>query len=549
MLSRPIGGGATRRWKIIRRTIVQASALGLALVAAPADAQESDIHRTPNNVAEGIKKSLEEQIGSGRGDIFTPDSSRYLIARDPFRAIARGRQIFQRKFSFSEGLGPRTDDGVGNIGEGDDVALFDASRVAGLADSCAGCHGRPRGSAGHGGNVFTRPDSRDAPHLFGLGLIEMLADEITADLRAIGDSAVERAARSNRPVRVALKSKRIDYGWLTANPDGSIERSEVEGVDEDLRVKPFFAEGSAFSIRRFSAGAFNDEMGLETPDPDILQASRGERIVTPSGMVLDGTRDTFSPPPVTSPDEDDDGDGVTNELDPALLDYLEFYLLNYFKPGRYVAYPESVSQGRQIMDELGCTSCHMANLTVEQDRRVADVETAYDPDQGGFNGLFSTAIPRYEERGDGSGLPVLRQPSGKRFVVRDLFTDLKRHDLGPNFWERNFNDGDFQKEFVTEPLWGVGSTAPYGHDGRSINLREVILRHGGEAQESSDAFAALPDDRHRNLLDFLESLVLFPPADTASNLAPVDPTDPDFPQFGHGSIALRELFLDRDDLE
>jgi CxxC motif-containing protein (DUF1111 family) len=34
---------------------------------------------------------------------------------------------------------------------------------------------------------------------------------------------------------------------------------------------------------------------------------------------------------------------------------------------------------------------------------------------------------------------------------------------------------------MTEPLWGVGSTAPYGHDGRSINLREVILRHGGEA--------------------------------------------------------------------
>ena len=24
--------------------------------------------------------------------------------------------------------------------------------------------------------------------------------------------------------------------------------------------------------------------------------------------------------------------------------------------------------------------------------------------------------------------------------------------LGPNFWERNFDDGDFQKEFMTEPL-------------------------------------------------------------------------------------------------
>jgi hypothetical protein len=133
---------------------------------------------------------------------------------------------------------------VGNIGEGDDDTLFDTGRVAGLADSCAGCHGRPRGSAGHGGNVFTRPDSRDAPHLFGLGLIEMLADEITTDLRGTRDAALDRAARSKRPVRVALKSKGIDYGWLTANPDGSIEASDVEGVDEDLRVKPFFAEAS-----------------------------------------------------------------------------------------------------------------------------------------------------------------------------------------------------------------------------------------------------------------------------------------------------------------
>jgi len=50
-------------------------------------------------------------------------------------------------------------------------------------------------------------------------------------------------------------------------------------------------------------------------------------------------------------------------------------------------------------------------------------------------------------------------------------------------------------DISTEPLWGVGSTPPYGHDGRSINLREVILRHGGEAKASRDLFAAMPDIR------------------------------------------------------
>ena len=44
----------------------------------------------------------------------------------------------------------------------------------------------PRGAAGAGGAIiFTRPDHRDAPHVFGAGLKEMLADEITAELRAI----------------------------------------------------------------------------------------------------------------------------------------------------------------------------------------------------------------------------------------------------------------------------------------------------------------------------------------------------------------------------
>ena len=80
-----------------------------------------------------------------------------------------------------------------------------------------------------------------------------------------------------------------------------------------------------------------------------------------------------------------------------------------------------------------------------------------------------------------------------------------------------------RKQFVTEPLWGVGSTPPYGHDGRSINLRDVILRHGGEAKASRDAFAALSEGGKLAIMEFLNSLVLFPPDDTASNLDPGDP--------------------------
>ena len=150
----------------------------LILVAAIVRGQLIDKTKAPNPAGEGISKSLTQQIGAGRGDLLTPDSSSFIIARDPFRAIRRGRQLFQRKFTRGEGQGPGVGDGAG------DVQTILAIG-AGVADSCAACHGRPRGSAGFGGDVVTRPDSRDAPHLFGLGLKEMLADEITAELRAI----------------------------------------------------------------------------------------------------------------------------------------------------------------------------------------------------------------------------------------------------------------------------------------------------------------------------------------------------------------------------
>lgn len=133
-------------------------------------------------------------------------------------------------------------------------------------------------------------------------------------------------------------------------------------------------------------------------------------------------------------------------------------------------------------------------------------------------------------------------------MVKDIFTDFKRHDLGTNFYERNW-DGTLQTQFLTRPLWGVGSTGPYGHDGRSITLNDVILRHGGEALAARNAFAALSPNDQNDVLAFLNSLVLFPPDDTASNLDPADPTKPNFPQFGHGSIKLTVLFNDPTDPE
>ena len=518
-----------------------ALAATILLVASPnAPAQAVDRTLAPNVANEGIAKSIAEQIGAGRGDWGTPTSSSFVIHRDPFRAIRRGRQLFQRKFTVADGAGPLTGDGRGDLNK--TLALG-----AGLADSCAACHGRPRGSAGAGGVVVTRPDSRDAPHLFGVGLKEMLADEITADRRAIRDQAVADARAAGTDVRRNLVSKGIGYGSLVARRDGTVDAAGVRGVDADLRVRPFFAHGGKFSLREFIVGALNDEMGLQAVDGDLAAASAGGRVVTPSGLVLDGRQDAIAAPPARTAQEDPDGDGLANEIPESLVDFLEFYLLNYFKPATYKS-TLATERGRSHLQRIGCTSCHVPDLPLRADRRVADVETAYDEQRGLFNRLFATATPLFESVDDRSGHPPVKQPKGGAFVVRNFYSDLKRHDLGPAFHERDY-DGSIRREFVTTPLWGVATTAPYGHDGRSINLMEVILRHGGEAQGARDAFARLPDVQKYEIVDFLNTLVLFPPDDTASNLNPGDRNAAGFPQYGHGSIRLPALFNDPNDPE
>jgi len=549
-----------------------AALIGVASFAGGASAQLRDVTQNPDILTTpghpgtnaGIGRSFADEAGptpTTHGDVLTPNSSKYIISRDPARAIRRGRQIFQRKFTFAQGNGPLTDDGLGSTGA-------DLSRSAGLADSCAACHGRPRGSAGFGGDVATRPDSRDSPHLFGLGLQEQLGEEITAELRTIRAEAVLLAPLLGSAVTRPLTSKGLNFGSITANVNGTVDTSQVQGINADLRIRPFFAQGATVSIREFLVGAFNAEMGLESPDIDLIAAQSGV-VTTPAGMVLNGTTDIVEGATAASPTSDGDLDGVTNEIPTSIVDFMEFYLLHYFKAATGKPSQEA-TLGRVLMQQIGCTNCHVQNVTIDSDRRVADVETVYNPTSGNpLNNLFATAslfvtpdanVPAIV----GSGTEANPQhpqgllPGGNAFIVRNFFADFKRHNLGPNFEERNYGNFvaqvapgadpptsgpfNFMTVHITEPLWGVGDTAPYGHDGRSGNLDDVIRRHGGEAQASRDAYAALQPFAQAWVQTFLRSLILFGPDDTASNLAPAAPATAGYPQIGHGSINLGAIF-------
>src|SRR6202044_1512046 len=111
----------------------------------------------------------------------------------------------------------------------------------------------------------------------------------------------------------------IHFGTITARPDGSLDTSAVVGVDSDLRVRPFAHNGETISMREFISDALNNELGMQAVDPQLMQASKGARIVTASGMVLDGTLDAIEAPPTDDPNADPDGDGTVNEAPAALV--------------------------------------------------------------------------------------------------------------------------------------------------------------------------------------------------------------------------------------
>ena len=95
-------------------------------------------------------------------------------------------------------------------------------------------------------------------------------------------------------------------------------------------------------------------------------------------------------------------------------------------------------------------------------------------------------------------------------VKVELFSDLKRHDMGEGLSESFSKATDEQnRQFITARLWGIADSAPYMHDGRALTIVEAIQSHdspGSEAAAAAQAFEALGDDDKNDLIRFLMTL-------------------------------------------
>ena len=93
----------------------------------------------------------------------------------------------------------------------------------------------------------------------------------------------------------------------------------------------------------------------------------------------------------------------------------------------------------------------------------------------------------------------------------ELWSDLKRHDMGDKLADPHPTFGTFPaRQFLTPPLWGVGVTAPYLHDGRAATLADAIAQHDGEAAGVRAAFLALDADSQAQVVEFLQTLARDP---------------------------------------
>jgi hypothetical protein len=415
--------------------------------------------------------------------------------------VERGRRLFAARFTDAEGAGrPRSTQADIPTPRRTGPAF---QRLSGPdAASCTGCHNDPLpgGAGDFAANAFTTEglrhgdfdildpqfsSERNTNHLFGAGLVELLAREMTAELRGQRAAGVAAARAGGTAVTVPLMAKGIGFGRLVAHPDGTLDTGGIEGVDPDLAIRPFSQKGVVGTLRRFTVNAMNAHHGMQAD----------ERF----GLRWIGT-------------DDPDGDGVTNELGAGDIAALVAFQATLPPPVAFApTQPEWTAlaeAGERHFAALGCAGCHVPALPL-----ASLLFTDPAPVEGaGTLRAGDVAMPivlDLEQMARAAGLA--RDAQGRWLVP--LYGDLKRYGMVDNrvadLGDETISQGFVPPEqFATAELWGVADTAPYGHRGTFTTLDRVIRAHGGAGRAARDAYVGADEETRRALIAFLRTLTM-----------------------------------------
>jgi len=223
--------------------------------------------------------------------------------------------------------------------------------------------------------------------------------------------------------------------------------AEFVGAGPGLAVGRFGLKANISSLLQQVVGAYREDMGITS---DFLPV---EAIHSDAGDLA--LSDRVADPEIPAHE---------------VLDVL-MYVRTLAVPNRGEITPE-VQNGERLFEQVGCTGCHIPTL-----------KTGPSP------------------------IPSLDQ------VDAHMYSDLLLHDMGPGLADNRADGSADGYEWRTPPLMGIrlapdnlGGPAHYLHDGRTSDLGEAILEHGGEAQGSRDRYQALSTDEQNALLAFVLSL-------------------------------------------
>lgn len=442
----------------------------------------------------------ERTTALGAADAITPGT---LLGSSLEDLVAIGEKLFAAKFTIRDGAGrPDATQAIFPT-KRRHPARQAFSRTGGPdAHSCVACHNDPKpgGAGDFVTNVFASEgfsnadfdsidpqfsNERGTNHLFGAGLIELLAREMTRDLQAIRDKALIAAAKTQSDIRLELETKGVTFGHITASPDGMVATGEFDGVDIDLVIRPFSQKGVMTSLRQFSVNAMNHHHGMQP--------------VERFGARWTGTNDH-------------DGDGHGDEMSSADISALVAWQATLPAPSRLkpqsAAWHKAAAKGEQLFAEWQCTTCHIPSLPLED---------AIFRDPGPFDVAGTLkALPGKEGYSyDLAQLPWAKglQRDAKGRLLVPLFGDLKRHRmtdqqvdaLGNELLSQRFVGRDI---FMTAELWGLASTAPYGHRNDFTTLDSIIRAHGGAGRGARDAYVDGAEEDRSALIAFLKTLVI-----------------------------------------
>ena len=451
-------------------------------------------------VAINCVSSEEEIISLGEGPMIKNHFDQNKINDyDLEEIIEHGEFLFKVSFNELDGLGrPETSGTTKTRPRRESPQNF--NRISGPdANACVACHNLPRigGGGDNSNNVFglasdidfatlegsvgSEDDSssvlditneRNTIGVFGSGLVELLSREITSDLLNIVEKSKKLSIDENKVIKADLESKGINYGYIEVHPNGFVDRSNVDGIDSDLVLRPFIQKGVIGTLRDFSNISMNHHHGMQSEELAGLNS-------------------------------DLDRDGIVNELTEGDITAVTIFQATLDFPDNIFSENEEIKsaqlKGKEIFNNIGCASCHMPTLPLKSLMFV---------EPGPLNTEISTTIVESKKTlvvNLEDYVSKLDKDEDGNYLI-PIWSDLKRHDMGSKLDnERPLQKGVPTNYWLTKKLWGFYSEPPFLHHGRANLLNDVIEMHQGDAKISSDAYFELDSSEQQYLIEFLKS--------------------------------------------